>query len=157
MYEESANPFQRSTRRKRLPPWGLFAVLLATSLGAAVQYESRARVDAAVAPKEQHAVGKMVKLIQGRHPTAWYSFAYAGQQYRGKDGISSSHCFCDVAVYFDPQHPSTNSLVEYNRRTWADHSTTVICLWMSAAFAAILVLTLVMRSKKSEPTYPQVS
>ncbi|HTV81331.1 MAG TPA: hypothetical protein VME18_01680 [Acidobacteriaceae bacterium] len=101
-------------------------------------------------------MGTMVKLTHGKYTTAWYSFTYAGRQYRGKDGVSSSHCFCDVTVYFDPRHPSTNSLVEYKRRTWADHSTMIICLWMSAAFAAILVLALLKRRSKAEPGYSHV-
>jgi hypothetical protein len=157
MYEQPANPAQRPTRRQRLPPWGLFVVLLATTLWLAAQYGLRARQDAGLAPREQHAAGTMTKLTHGKYTTAWYSFTYAGQQYSGKDGVSRTHCFCDVTVYFDPEHPSTNSLVDYTRRTWADHLTMIICLWMSAAFAAILVLAFLKRRRKPAPNYSPVS
>jgi len=157
MHEQPANPVPRPARRQLLPPWGLFVALLATRLGLAAHYGSLARQDAVVAPREQNTVGRIVKIVHGKHPTAWYSFTYAERQYRGKDGISSSHCLCDVTVYFDPEHPSTNSLVEYKRRTWADHSTMVICLWMSATFAAILVFILAMRRKKPTLDYSSAS
>lgn len=159
MFEKPANPIPRSTRRQRVPPWGLFAVLLATSVGLAAYYGFLARQDAAAAPREQVAVGTMVKLTHGKYTTAWYAFTYAGKQYRGKGTVSSRHCFCDVTVYFDPNRPSINSLVEYKRKTWADHITMIICLWMAAGFAAILACVPALRRNKRQfqPDYSRVS
>ncbi|MGA7884576.1 MAG: hypothetical protein WCA44_02445 [Acidobacteriaceae bacterium] len=157
MFEQPANQETRPTRRRRVPPWGLFAVLLATSLWLAVHYGTLARQDAVVAPREQVAVGTMLKLTHGKHTTVWYSFTYAGRQYRGSDTVSPNHCFCDVTVYFDPANPSTNTLVEYKRKTWADHLTMTFCLWMSAAFAALLVVAMAIRRRKPEPDFSHVS
>jgi len=149
----------RPSRSRRLPAWGLPATLLAMSLVLAARYGLRARQDAVVAPRQEHAVGTMVKLTRGKHTTAWYSFAFAGQQYRGSDTVSPSQCFCDVTVYFDPMHPATNALVEYKRKTWADHMTMIFCLWLSAGLAVLLAFVLMLRKPKSkpEPDYPRVS
>lgn len=158
MFEQPVNPIPRPPRQQRPPAWGFPAVLLATTLALAAYYGSLARQDAAAAPREQVAVGTMLKLTHGKYTTAWYAFTYAGKQYRGKGTVSSSHCFCDVTVFFDPEHPSTNSLVEYKRKTWADHTTMIICLWLAAAFAAILACVPALRRNKrqSQPEYSRV-
>ena len=152
------NQEPRPTRQQRLPAWGLPSVLLAMTVALAAYYGSLARQDAVAAPREQIAVGKMIKLTHGKHTTALYSFTWAGKQYHGKDNVSSSHCFCDVTVYFDPVQPSTNSLVEYKRKAWADHLTMIFCLWMSAGLTVILALALVFAKRRTkEADYSRAS
>lgn len=157
MFEPAGNQNSQTGGARRLQRWAFPVVLLAMSLALAFHYGSLARQDAAIAPRQQVAVGTMLKLTHGKYTTAWYSFTVAGRQYRGKGTVSPSHCFCDVTVYFDPSNPAMNSLVEYKRKTWADHITMSVCLWLSAAFAALLVLALVKRSSKPQPNYSQVS
>jgi hypothetical protein len=151
MAEALGQPQRGPGRRQRMPPWGLPAVLMLLGLGLAAQYGLRAREDAAVAPRQQVAAGTLTRITRGKHFTGYYSFAWAGAQYRGSDRVSSNQCLCDVPVYFDPSHPATNSRVEYHRKAWADHMTMIFCLCLAGAMALLLAVFLAMRKPRRQP------
>ena len=93
----------------------------------------------------------MYNLSHGKTTTASYSFKFAGKEYRGSDTVSSNHCFCDVAVYFDPNHPSTNTLVEYGRKAKQDHAMMMGCSYASVGLANALACVLAFRKPKNKP------
>lgn len=139
-------------RRKHVPFWGMLTIWLVMSAGFAAYNWFLVRQDESIAPREHVALGTMYKLTQGRHgPTASYSFTFEGKKYYGSESVSSDHCFCDVAVYFDPTHPSTNTLVEYGRKAKLDHGMMVWCSYGSLVLAAILGCVLALRRPKSTP------
>jgi hypothetical protein len=147
------------TRRNRLPPWAVLTIWLAIPVGLGVHYGILARQDASIAPRQQTTTGTIHKITHGKHFTAYYSFEYAGNTYQGSDNVSSHQCVCDVTVYFDPVHPSTNTLVEYHRKAWADHLTMVFCGCLAAVLGVMLAgaLAFKKRKSKSEPQYSRVS
>jgi len=93
----------------------------------------------------------MYKMSHWKTDRAFYSFEYAGRKYHGSQIVSPDHCFCDVAVYFDPHHPSTNALVEYRRKARQDYGMMVGFGYASIGLAAILACVLVLRKPKNKP------
>jgi hypothetical protein len=146
------------TRRNRLPLWAVLTIWLAVPVGLGVHYGILARQDASIAPRQRTATGMIHKITRGKHITAYYSFQYAGSSYQGSGSVSSKQCACEVTVYFDPVHPSTNTLVEYHRKAWADHLTMVICGYLAAALGVLLAAALAFkkRESRSEPEYSRI-
>jgi hypothetical protein len=139
-------------RRKNLPFWAILTIWLVMSTGFAAYNWFLVRQDEAIAPREQVALGTMYKLSHGKSTTASYSFEYSGKTYRGSETVSSNHCFCDVPVYFDPDHPSTNTLVEYRRKINLDHGMMVACSYVSVGLAIILGCVVWALRKSEQPS-----
>jgi hypothetical protein len=129
----------------------MLTIWLVMSTGFAAYNWFLVRQDKAIAPREQVALGTMYNLSHGRSTTASYSFNFAGKEYRGSEMVSSNHCFCDVAVYFDPNHPSTNTLVEYGRKAKHDHDMMIGCSYASVGLATALACVLAFRKSKTKP------
>lgn len=133
-------------RRRKLPFWGMLTIWLVMAVGFAAYNWFLVRQDQAIAPRENVALGTMYKLSQWKGTTAFYSFKFAGKEYRGSEAVAPDHCFCDVAVYFDPDHPSTNTLVEYRRKAKEDHDMMRDSSYASVGLAALLACVLAMRN-----------
>ena len=92
-------------------------------------------------------MGSIYKSGDGRSgPHVSYSFSYGGKQYRGSDSVAresvlSSH----VAVYLDPDDPTTNGLTEYLRKSKQDHGLMIACMYAAVGLAVILAFVLVKK------------
>ncbi len=146
-------------RRRNLPFWALLTIWLVMAIGFAAYQWFLVRQDNAIAPREQVALGSMYKLTHGKSTTAFYSFTVAGKEYKGSEMVRSDHCFCDVAVYFDPNDPSTNTLVEYRRKSRQDHAVMMGCSYAALGLAVILACVLMFKkaTQNQEAEYSHVS
>jgi hypothetical protein len=149
MFDESVKQKPKGRRprwrkRKNLPFWGMLSIWLAMSTGFAIYNWFLVKQDERIAPKEQVALGSIYKSTNGRRgPRVFYTFPYDGKQYHGDDSIAygstvSSH----VAVYFDPDDPTTNNLVEYRHKSKQDHEIMIGCGYAAAVLAALLAFVL---------------
>jgi hypothetical protein len=128
-------------RRRNLPLWRLLVIPLVISVGFMIYRWFLVRQDEAIAPREQVVLGTVYKVTHGKQYTAQYSFAYEGKVYRGSEITHPDQCVCDAAVYFDPTNPSTNTLVEYRRKSkqdrWMMHACSYTSIGLAVALACI--------------------
>ena len=139
------------SRRRNLPFWGMLTIWLVMAIGFTAYQWFLIRQDDAIAPRERSALGSMYKMTHWKQDKAFYSFTYEGREYHGSEIVAPGHCFCDVAVYFDPDHPSTNTLVEYRRKSEQDRKMIVGCSYVSMALAIIFACVLLLRKERSKP------
>ena len=146
-------------QRKNLPFWGMLTIWLVMAGGFALYQRFLVLQDDAIAPRERSALGSMYKFTHRKHDKAFYSFTYAGREYYGSEIVAPNHCFCDVAVYFDPNHPSTNTLIEYRRKSKQDHDLMMWCIYAAGALAVILACVLWLKNirKSRETEYLRIS
>ena len=138
-------------RRQRLPLWAILTIWLVMSVGFAVYSWILVRQDEAIAPGEQVARGSVYKVNHGKHDTALYTFSFAGETYYGSDSVRSDQCLCEVAVYFDPAHPTTNNLVEYRLKSLQDNGVMIGCSYAAIGLAALLTLVLAFKKARQKP------
>jgi hypothetical protein len=140
---------KKQKQRKNLPFWGLLTIWLVMGSGFSAYFWFLVRQDESIAPREKVVLGSIYKRTHWKHESACYSFTYAGREYHGCETVRPDQCFCDVAVYFDPAHPSTNTLVKYRHKSKQDHEMMIGCAYASAGLAAILAFVLwIKRSRK---------
>lgn len=126
--------------RRRLPVWGILSILLTMAIGFTLYNWFLVGQDEAIASRERTVLGSIYRTTRWKQSTAFYSFTYAGREYKGSEIVGPDKmCICDVAVYFDPERPSTNTLVEYRRKKKQDHSMMVGCGYASLALGVGLV------------------
>ena len=149
-----------TARRKRLPFWAMLLIWLAMSTGFTAYNWFLVRQDERIATKEQVALASVYKSTDGKGgPRVFYSFLYDGEKYQGDDGVARGSILSNhVAVYFDPEHPATNTLTEYRLKSKKDHRMMIGCGYASEGLAVILALVLWIKrsSKKSTENVSQV-
>jgi hypothetical protein len=144
---------QMKKRRRNLPLWGLLLIWLVMSISFMIYNWFLVRQDEAIAPREQVVLGSIYRTSHWKQGTAFYSFTYAGRKYHGREMVRPDQlCLCDVAVYLDPAHPSTNTLVEYRHKSRQDHSMMIGCGYASGGLGVILAFVLWIKNSKMKST-----
>jgi hypothetical protein len=138
-------------RRRNLSFRGMLTIWLAMSIAFTSYQRFLVWQDQAIAPREQIALGSMYKFTHWKHDKAFYSFTFAGREYHGSEIVAPNHCFCDVAVYFDPNHPSTNTLVEYRRKSRQDHLVMIWCAYVTIGLVILLAFVLALKKARQKP------
>ena len=137
-------------RRRNLPFWGLLLIWLIMSVGFMIYNWFLIRQDQAIAPAERAVLGSIYRTTRWKQDKAFYSFTFAGQKYYGSEIVGPDKmCICDVVIYFDPEHPSTNTLVEYRKKSKQDHWMMVGCGDASAGLAVALAFVLGLKMTRA--------
>jgi hypothetical protein len=144
----------RRRRRKNLPFWAMLLIWLAMSTGFAAYNWFLVRQDERIAPKEQIALGSIYKSTNGRHgPRVYYSFSYEGKEYHGSESVAYGSVIGKyVAVYLDPNDPTTNTLTEFRLKSASDHKMMIGCGYASEGLAVILAFVLWIKRSKKQST-----
>jgi hypothetical protein len=126
----------------------MLLIWLAMALGYTVYSWYLVHRDELVAPREQVVLGSITAIHHGKSNTAYYSYEYGGREYHASEMVNPDQHFGHVAVYLDPESPSTSSLVEFRHKreqdTWMMHA----CSYASLALAAILAFVLELKRRK---------
>jgi hypothetical protein len=125
---------------------------LTLTVGTTIYHWALVRQDDRVAPREQVILGTKSEISTGKGGyAACYSFNYEGRKYSGDENHHSRLSSSDtVAVYFDPDDPTTNSLTEFRVKSGRDHGTMISFGFASVGFAVILALFLAIKRSKEK-------
>jgi hypothetical protein len=137
---------------RRLPFWGMLLIWLVMSIGFGAYQRFLVQQDQAIAPREQAMLGTVYKVTHGKQYTAHYSFKYEGKEYRNSEITRPDQGVCDVAVYFDPRNPSTNTLVEYRHKINQDRWVMHACGYASIGLAGTLAVVLWIKRSRTRST-----
>jgi hypothetical protein len=136
-------------RIKNIPLWGMLTIWLVMAIGLSAYNWFLVCQDEATAPREQVVLGSIYRTTHWKQDTAFYSFTYAGRNYKGSEMVRPDKMYIgDVAVYFDPEHPSLNTLVEFHHKSRQDHGMMVGCGYASVGLAALLACVLAFKKVK---------